>query len=296
LGNKDTAFAWLEKDFQNRTATLVAWMDYVPFESLQADPRMVDLRSDRVCDYTFSSAPTDWQVRSGRWNAVNRWTCSPQWSWYGGYSPDAASAGRRALATLALLMLCLDGQARADERWPLAAAERFDAARNMTERMGALTALTESRSPLAEGALERMHAIFRGDTLVINKWFALQATMPEHDGKVFARVRQLLRHPDFSLKNPNRARSLLSTFCHANPSALHRADAAGVVFWADRVLELDTINPQIAARLARALDRWDRLAEPYRSAAHEALARVAARPGLSSDVSEIVSHALHAQR
>ena len=118
--------------------------------------------------------------------------------------------------------------------------------------------------------------------------------MPEHEGKVFARVRQLMRHPDFSIKNPNRARSLLVGFCRDNPGALHRADAAGVVFWADRVLELDAINPQVASRLARALDRWSVLAEPYRGAAHEALTRVAAKPDLSSDVREIVEHALHA--
>jgi aminopeptidase N len=212
----------------------------------------------------------------------------------GGYSPDAASVGRRALANLALTMLCIAGEAGGDDTWARRALERFDSARNMTERLGALSALTESQSALAEDALERMHAVAHGDALVLNKWFALQATMPERDGKVFARVRQLLRHPDFSLKNPNRARSLLSTFCHGNPSALHRADAAGVVFWADRVLELDPINPQTAARLARALDRWDHLAEPYRGAAREALARVAARPDLSSDVSEIVGHALQA--
>ncbi len=222
------------------------------------------------------------------------------WAWeahpvHGGYTPDAASAGRRALANLALAMLCIAGQASGDDAWPRRALERFDRANNMTERLGALIALTESHSPLAEDALQRMYVLARGDALVLNKWFALQAAMPERDGTVFARVKQLLRHPDFSLKNPNRARSLLSTFCHANPSALHRADAAGVVFWADRVLELDPINPQTAARLARALDRWDHLAEPYRSAAREALARVAARPDLSSDVSEIVSHALQAR-
>jgi aminopeptidase N len=221
------------------------------------------------------------------------------WAWEahqvpGRYSPDAASAGRRALANLALAMLCIDGEARDELHWQRIAAQRFDGARNMTERMGALHALTESHSALAEDALQRLHAQFRGDPLVVNKWFAIQATMPERDGAVFARVKALLRHPDFSLKNPNRARSLLSTFCHANPSALHRTDAAGVVFWAERVLELDPINPQIAARLARALDRWARLAEPYRGAAREALERVAAKPGLSSDVSEIVSHALRA--
>jgi aminopeptidase N len=102
----------------------------------------------------------------------------------------------------------------------------------------------------------------------------------------------LLLHPDFHLRNPNRARSVISTFCHANPGAFHRADAAGYVFWSERVLEIDTFNPQVAARLARALDRWKKLAEPYRTAAREAIARVAAKPELSNDVREVVTRAL----
>jgi aminopeptidase N len=99
-------------------------------------------------------------------------------------------------------------------------------------------------------------------------------------------------HPDFHIKNPNRARSLIFSFCSANPGAFHRNDAAGYVFWSERVLELDAINPQVAARLARALDRWSKLAEPYRTAAHEAIKRVAAKTDLSNDVREVVSRAL----
>jgi aminopeptidase N len=212
----------------------------------------------------------------------------------GAYSPDPLSAGRRALSNLALTMLCVDAQQRGDAAWPGRAFQRVKDARNMTERLGGLTALIESHSEFVEPALQRFYELFRGEPLVIDKWFSWQAGMPEKDGSVLARVKQLMRHPDFSLKNPNRARSLLGTFCHANPGAFHRADAAGVVFWADRVLELDAVNPQLAARLARALDRWNVLAEPYRSAAREALARVAARPDLSDDVCEIVEHALQA--
>jgi aminopeptidase N len=85
---------------------------------------------------------------------------------------------------------------------------------------------------------------------------------------------------------------VIFSFCSANPGAFHRSDAAGYVFWADRVIELDAINPQVAARLARALDRWKKLAEPYRSAAREALARVAAKTDLSNDVREVVDRAL----
>jgi aminopeptidase N len=210
----------------------------------------------------------------------------------GGYSPDPVSAGQRALANLALTMLCLEAQRSGDAQWPARALERVKCARNMTERLGALAALIESQSDLAEPALQAFYERFRGNELVIDKWFALQAGMPEKDGSVLARVKQLTRHPDFSIKNPNRARSVCSTFCHLNPGAFHRADAAGYVFWADRVLELDAINPQIASRLTRALDRWSVLASPLRGAAHEALVRVAAKPDLSTDVREVVELAL----
>jgi aminopeptidase N len=111
-------------------------------------------------------------------------------------------------------------------------------------------------------------------------------------GRVLQRIKALMHHPDFTLKNPNRARSLIGAFCHSNPAAFHRADAAGYVFWAERVLELDAINPQIASRVARALDRFSNLAEPWRNAAREAIARVAAKPDLSPDVREIVTKAL----
>ena len=120
----------------------------------------------------------------------------------------------------------------------------------------------------------------------------LQAGRSDRGGDVLPQVKALLRHPDFSLKNPNRARSLIFSYCSANPGAFHRADAAGYVFWSDRVIELDAINPQVAARLARALDRWKKLAEPWRTAAREAIARIAAKPDLSNDVREVVTRAL----
>ena len=209
----------------------------------------------------------------------------------GAYVPDALSAGKRALANRALAMLCLDAAAKGEPVWPGRAYQRFKDAANMTDRLGALGALVRSHAAHAEPALHRFYELFRSDSLVIDTWFALQAGAPEVDGSVFARTKQLLKHPDFSTRNPNRARSLLSGFC-ANAGAFHRADAAGYAFWADHVIELDAINPQFAARLARALDRWSQLAEPYRSAARTAIARVAARPELSSGVREVVTNAL----
>jgi len=222
------------------------------------------------------------------------------WAWafethqvVGAYRPDPVSAGKRALANLALAMLCRDATASADTVWPGLAYQRVKDAGNMTERLGALTALTQSHATLADAALAHFHQLFRRDALVIDKWFALQAQMPEQaDGRVFGRVKQLMQHPDFTLKNPNRARSLIQALCAANPAAFHRSDAAGYVFWADQILQLDELNPQIAARIARVMDRWSKLAEPYRSAAREAIARVAAKPELSSGVREIIERAL----
>ncbi len=209
----------------------------------------------------------------------------------GAYSPDAVSAGKRSLANRALAMLCLDATDRGDAVWPGRAFQRFETAANMTERLGALTALVHAGAELAAPALETFHALFRDDALVIDTWFSLQVTAPERDGRVFARARELLAHPDFSIRNPNRARSVVYALCATNPSAFHRPDGAGYAFWADRVIELDGLNPQLAARIARVTDRWNRLVEPYRSAARAAVERVAAHAGLSANVLEIIHHA-----
>ncbi|WP_455556239.1 aminopeptidase N [Comamonas sp.] len=221
------------------------------------------------------------------------------WAWAfdtygdtGAYRPDPVSSGKRALAGTALLMLCLAARTSGDTVWPGKAYQRFKDAGNMTDRFNALSALVHSGAELAQPALERFHAMFQAEPLVIDKWFSLQAGTCDRGGNVLPSIKQLMKHPDFSLKNPNRARSLIFSYCSANPGAFHRTDAAGYVFWSERVLELDAINPQVAARLARALDRWSKLVEPYRTAAREAIARVAAKPDLSNDVREVVTRAI----
>jgi aminopeptidase N len=221
------------------------------------------------------------------------------WAWAfeahkdnGGYRPEPVAAGRRALAGMALAQLCLAARDSGDTVWPGKAYQRFKDADNMTDRINALSALVNSGHQLASAALARFHALFKGEDLVLDKWFALQGGSCDRGGQVLPAVRQLMNHPDFNLRNPNRARSLIFSYCSANPGAFHRQDAAGYVFWSERVLELDSTNPQVAARLARAMDRWKKLAEPYRSAAHEAIARVAAKTDLSNDVREVVSRAL----
>jgi aminopeptidase N len=188
--------------------------------------------------------------------------------------------------------LCVAARKNGDAVWPGKTLQRFKDASNMTDRFNALTALVVAGSDLAPQALERFHAQFKHEALVIDKWFALQAGAPDRNGNVLGIVKQLMNHPDFNLRNPNRARALIFSYCNANPGAFHRADAAGYVYWSERVLEADAINPQLAARLARAMDRWKKLAEPLRSAAREAIARVAAKPDLSNDVREVVTRAL----
>ena len=210
----------------------------------------------------------------------------------GSYSPDAVSSGRRALANMALAMLCLQAAESGDAVWPGKTYQRFKDAGNMTDRFYALSALVASGHALAEPALASFANMFANEALVMDKWFALQAGACDRGGQVLPAVRQLMGHAAFSIKNPNRARSLIFSYCSANPGAFHRADAGGYVYWSEQVLALDAINPQVAARLARALDRWKKLAQPYRQAAQEAIVRVAAKADLSKDVREVVSRAL----
>ena len=202
-----------------------------------------------------------------------------------GYTPDFAGSGRRGLRNLALTHLCLTG----DSQWQGRAYQRVKDADNMTDRFDALAALVGSRAPLAQAALERFAALFANEPLVIDKWFALQATTPGADVE---HIRELMRHPDFNIRNPNRARSLIATFCQGNPGSFHRSDGAGYAFWAEQVRALDAINPQVAARLARAMDRWRKLAEPYARAAEPVMRELASYSALSADTGEILGKAL----
>ena len=214
------------------------------------------------------------------------------------YSPDPLSSGKRALSGLALSQLCLavsldtNGSTAQRENWAKIALDDFEHADNMTQRMNALNALMSCGHPQAKYALEVFYKLFKNEPLVMDKWFAIQASSNSRGGDLLAKVRTLMLHNDFEIKNPNRARALIFSYCIANPSAFHRTDASGYVFWSERVLEIDAFNSQVAARLARALDRWKKLAEPYRTAAYEALKRVAAKPDLSNDVREVLTRAL----
>ena len=253
---------------------------YISEQLESVDPQYVHAVREAMRHELATGLDADWQI------------CYAQNRVLGAYSPDAISSGQRALSNMALHMLCLASHQQDSAVWPGKALQAFKDASNMTDRFGALSALVSSGHAFAEPALVQFHALFKNEALVIDKWFALQAAAPDRSGSILPVVRQLMQHADFNLRNPNRARSLIFSYCSANPGGFHRSDAAGYVFWSERVIELDAFNPQVAARLARALDRWKKLAEPYRQAAKAAIERVAAKADLSNDVREVVTRAL----
>ncbi|NML61222.1 aminopeptidase N [Massilia sp. RP-1-19] len=203
----------------------------------------------------------------------------------GDYSPDAISAGKRGLKNLALAYL----SAAPDDAINMLAQGQFDRAGNMTDRVAALVSLIQSAAPGAADALERFYAEFDNEALVVDKWFAIQAAAPGAD---VAAVRALMKHPAFTLKNPNRARSLIFNFCNGNPAQFHAPDGSGYAFWAEQVKALDALNPQVASRLARSMDRWRRYAPALQAQMKNALEKVAGAGKLSNDVNEVVSKAL----
>ncbi|HUZ32603.1 MAG TPA: aminopeptidase N [Xanthobacteraceae bacterium] len=208
----------------------------------------------------------------------------------GPYRPDAASAGRRSLKNV-----CLDLLTATEDPEAIALAfSQYQSADNMTDRMAALETLALHDRPERTQALEAFYASYQDDPLIIDKWLALQAAIPEPG--TLDRVRALTAHPAFSMANPNRVRALIGSFAQVNHTQFNRADGAGYDFVADTVLTLDPKNPQVAARLMGAFRSW-RVLEPQRREHAEAtLRRVAAAPSLSRDVGDIVARTLAAER
>jgi aminopeptidase N len=201
------------------------------------------------------------------------------------FTPDAAGAGRRALRNVALAMR-IAGDAVAGG----ALAERqYAEADNMTTRLGALAALAVIPGAAREHALESFARRFAAEPLILDKWFALQALIPE--AGTLERVRGLMDHHGFSLRNPNRVRALIGGFT-GNATQFNRADGAGYEFLADIVLSLDPSNPQVAARLLTAMRSWRSLEPLRQTRAEAALRRVLAGPNLSADLSDIAARSL----
>ena len=198
---------------------------------------------------------------------------------------DPAGRGARKVKTQALVLIAAADPARA----AVLAAQQYDAADNMTDRQGALMVLCGLDCPEREERLTAFYERYRDNALVVDKWFTLQA-LSLHP-QVIRHVGALAQNPDFTLRNPNRVRSLHMAFA-GNPKGFHAADGEGYRMIADVILALDPINPQTAARFVPSLGRWRRI-EAGRAALMKAeLERIAAVRGLSRDTFEQVSRSL----
>jgi aminopeptidase N len=200
----------------------------------------------------------------------------------GPYSPDPASTGRRSLRNLALGYLGEIGMSAL-------AYEQFRTADNMTDSMAALSTLANLDCPERQPALDAFYARWKDEQLVVDKWLSVQAMsrLPS----TLARVKELLSHPAFDLKVPNKVYSLIRAFA-SNHVRFHAADGGGYAFMADQVIALDALNPQVAARMARSFDRWRKFDAGRQAHARRQLERIRDAKGLSKDVGEIVAKAL----
>ncbi|MEI2297578.1 aminopeptidase N [Ensifer sp. MJa1] len=206
----------------------------------------------------------------------------------GAFSPDAASAGRRALRNSALTYLV-----HGDDG-PQRAAAAFAAANNMTDLSHALALLAHRFPDAAEtaDALATFRKRFADNALVIDKWFAVQATIP--GAGTLDRVKALMTEPLFNGNNPNRVRSLVGTYAFANPTGFNRADGEGYRFLARQILDIDPRNPQLAARILTSMRSWRSLEDKRAGHARKALKEIAGASKLSADVGDIVERMLKA--
>jgi aminopeptidase N len=249
-------------------------------------PTEADVARELAADVDPDAILTARDGLRGRIATVGQDVFADLWQQYapqGPYAPDAASAGRRALRNVALDLLARAGETAL-------VVDAYHDADNMTDRLAALSIAVNGGFAFADALLDDFHDRFADDPLVIDKWLMTQATAPLPG--TLDRVRALTGHPAFSISNPNRVRALITTFASGNQTQFNRPDGAGFAFVADRVLELDRINPQVASRLLSAFRSWRSL-EPRRRAYAEAeLKRVASASGLSRDVADIAERSL----
>ena len=204
----------------------------------------------------------------------------------GDFSPDAESAGRRALRNAALDLLATAGTPADAAR----ARAHVAAATDMTQSLGGLSALMTIGGPDYDSAVAAFYERWKTEPLVIDKWFALQARSPAPDA--LDKVKALTRHPDFDRRTPNRLRALIGAFTQFNAVAFHAADGSGYRFLADEILTVDGFNPRIAARLLEPLGGWRRYTPDLGALMRAELERILAHPGLSRNVAELAGKAL----
>ncbi|MFI4969587.1 MAG: aminopeptidase N, partial [Lysobacterales bacterium] len=202
-----------------------------------------------------------------------------------GDGTDLAAQACRRLRNTCLAALC-----RADRRHLELARKQHAHARNLTDRLATLGVLLSQRAEGAEAALADFAQAHAGDVLVLDKWFALQATVA--DPATLLRVEALTAHRAFRWTNPNNVHALLTAFAQRNPRAFHRADGAAYRFIADAILKLDGLTPQVAARIATAFGGWRNYEPVRRALMRRELECLAARAGRSSDLADIVERSL----
>ncbi len=199
---------------------------------------------------------------------------------------DAGAIGRRRIKNTCLAYLGRLGQADS-QQW---SQQQFATAKNMTDQIAALAVVVNGSHPAKQQCLADFYQQWQNEALVIDKWFALQASSPNPD--TFANVQVLMQHPAFDLKNPNRVRALIGAFSQANPLHFHAANGQGYQFLADQIIALNTLNPQVASRMVSALTSWRRY-DPGRQALIKAqLERIMTTEAVSKDVYEVASKSL----
>ncbi|MGK5095062.1 aminopeptidase N [Deltaproteobacteria bacterium TL4] len=204
----------------------------------------------------------------------------------GPYQTTPEAMGKRKLKNVCLSHLILLG----DPSMCRLGFDQFQHSPNMTDAMDALNALIHVDCQERQLALDAFYQKWKSDPLVIDKWLALQATSQLPD--TLTQVKTLMRHPAFEIKNPNKVRSLIGTFCHGNPLRFHDQSGAGYEFCADQILTLDPMNPMIAARLLTPFTRWKKYDPTRKKLMQLQLERMLQTPNLSKDVYEIVSKSL----
>jgi len=204
----------------------------------------------------------------------------------GDFSLSSSAMAKRALKNTALKYLVASNKA---ENFELA-MQQYNNANNMTDSLASFAAIVHSASQQRDHVINDFYQRWQPETLVLDKWFAIQAMTP--NGDTLGRVKELMQTTEFSMNNPNKVRSLIGAFT-GNLVAFHQKDGSGYQFHADRVIELNAINPQVAARMVGVFNSWKAYAEPYSSLMEQQLERINSQNNLTKDVKEIVTKALN---
>lgn len=269
---------------QSINPALAAEILRLPAEGLLAD-QTPEARPDRI-----------FQVRKAFQTELSRRLSNEMVNRYheleqsGDYSIEPEAMGKRALRNLCLGYLLSGNRNDIENHIFDLCTDQYEQSNNMTDTMAALSCLCNVDCPERQQALQDFENKWSGEALVMDKWFALQATS-ELPGTLH-HVKELMQHSEFTIRNPNKVRSLVGAFANANPQHFHAPDGSGYEFIASRIIELNAINPQIAARLTGAFSRWAQYATPLQELMKKQLKNILSTSGLSKDVFEIASKSL----